>query len=236
MFRFQKLLVSLLFVAVPLTGSLVQSNEIYLDAKARDAFLEKLEEDLGKIESLQVRFRQERDLSIFFEPVVSEGVLAFVRPDRLHWEWVTPYPSLLVLNRGRIERYDVVDGEISRMRPAGEEMLRSVAMQMSRWMQGRFRESSDLFEINVADGESPRIVLTTRSEGLRKALERVEIELVSDQSRVNRVSLFAPNGETTVMVFSNEQRNVALNDSLFDPAAPILIGVNSLGHSEGNGS
>ncbi len=220
----QRLLVLALVTASLLSGETAQAADVYLEAGARDAFLEELEQQLGKIKSLQVRFRQERDLSVFFEPVVSEGVLAFVRPNRLHWEWVTPYPSLLVLNRAHIERYDVIDGEIQKMRPAGEEMLRSVAMQMSRWMQGKFRESSNLFEIDVAPSEKPKIVLTTRSEGLRQALERVEIELLPDRSRVNRVSLFAPNGETTVMVFSNEKRNMALDDKLFDSTAPVLIG------------
>jgi len=213
------LLASVVVPGLTADGSVKENR---LDPAARDAFLADLEQELSELRSLKVRFRQERDLEIFTTPVVSEGVLAFVRPDRLHWEWITPYPSLLILNRGRIERFDVADGRVRKMRPAGKEMLHSVALQMTRWMQGRFRESSDLFEIEVSDESPATIVLATRSAELRKVLSRVEVAL-GLSSRVSTVTLVAPQGDTTVMHFVDEQRNLDLDDGLFDLRTPQLI-------------
>lgn len=208
---------------VPVTTADEPAPVRYLDTAARETALVELEGQLANLTSVKVRFRQERDIEIFTSPVVSEGVLAFVRPDRLHWEWIKPYPSVLVLNRGRIERFDVTDGTVKKIRAAGEEMLRSVAIQMTRWMQGRFRESSDLFEIEVCDASPPTIVLATKSSELRKVLMRVEVALDRD-ARVSTVTLIAPQGDTTVMRFSDEQRNLELDDALFDLHGPLLIG------------
>ena len=194
-----------------------------LPADARDAFLAELEQRLGAVSSVEVRFRQERHLEIFDRPVVSEGVLVFVRPDRLHWEWVTPYPSVLVLNGGALERFDVVDGVPQRLRAAGEEMLRSVAVQMTRWLQGRFRESSELFTVEVTAGAEPMVVLTTRSPQLAEILSAVELRLAGGAT-VTSVTLLSPNDETTVMEFSGERRDQALDPALFALDRPRLLG------------
>ena len=199
------------------------ADQAVLPPAERDAFLAELEAELAEVRSLKVRFRQERELAILAEPVVSEGVLAFVRPDRLHWEWVSPYPSLLVLNHGRVERFDVDRGELRRLRPAGEEMMRSIAMQMTRWLQGRFRDASDLFAVEVRRGETDAIVLTPSTHGLAEMLSGVEIEL-GENPRVERVILHSPRGETTVMSYFDEQRDLDLGDSLFDTSRPQLIG------------
>lgn len=221
MTRFARFLGALVLVL----GSVgVSAEELeLLPAVERDAFLSELEAKLGDVSSVEVRFRQERHLEIFDQPVVSAGVLAFVRPDRLHWEWVEPYPSVLVLNGGRIERFDVVDGAPRKMRAAGEEMLRSVAVQMTRWLQGRFRESSELFDLGVTAGAEPMVVLTTRSPGLAEMLSAVEVRLAGGAT-VTSVSLQSPSGETTVMEFSDERRNQDLDPALFDLVRPRLVG------------
>jgi outer membrane lipoprotein-sorting protein len=189
----------------------------------RDEFLAALEAELSAVSSLKVHFRQERELAILTEPVVSQGVLAFVRPDRLHWEWTSPYPSLLVLNRGRVERFDVDRGELRRLRPAGEEMMRSIALQMTRWLQGRFRDASDLFNVEVMAGEESKIVLEPTTEGMGEVLISVEVVL-GENPRVSRVVLRSPRDELTVMHYFNEQRDVELAEGLFDLSAPQLIG------------
>ena len=71
-------LLLVMMAAVPWSAEPV-SPELLPPAE-RDAFLAELEDHLGRVASVSVRFRQERHLEIFDEPVVSEGHLAFVRP------------------------------------------------------------------------------------------------------------------------------------------------------------
>jgi len=214
----------LLLTALTLTAdATAASGEEPLAPAERDEFLAGLENSLQQVDSVLVRFRQERHLELFFEPVISEGVLAFARPDRLHWEWVRPYPSLLVLNNRRIVRFDVENGVLQRMRPAGKEMMQSVAVQMTRWLQGKFRESSDLFSIEVYPGPPARVVLTPRSPELGEFLSRIELRL-AEGVRVDEVRLFSPNGDRTIMGFIDEQRHLELDNQLFDLEHPRLIG------------
>lgn len=194
-----------------------------LDEAERDRFLADLEQALASVETVSVRFRQERHLSLFTEPMVSSGVLAFARPDRLHWEWVTPYGGLLVLNRGEIARFDVDNGTPRRLRSAGEDVLRSVAEQMTRWLQGRFRDSSQVFDLEVLQGHPPTIVLRPRSHGLAAALDRIEVELGHGPT-VARVTLHSPGGDRTVVGFFDEHRNLSLADELFSVDRPALAG------------
>ncbi len=198
-----------------------KSGEAPLDSESREAFLVDLERSFSKIRTLRVGFRQERHLELFVEPLVSEGILIFSRPGRLHWEWSQPYGSLLVLRDGRIARFDIEDGKLRRLRPAGEEMLQSVALQLTRWLQGRFRDSSDLFTIEVFPGPPARIALLARSEGMAKMLSRIELELKPGPS-VSQVRLYSPRGDTTVIVFSDEVRNHDLPEKLFALDSPAV--------------
>jgi hypothetical protein len=122
-----------------------------------------------------------------------------------------------------VERFDLEDGRLRRLRPAGEEMMRSVALQMSRWLQGKFRDSSDLFSIAVYEGPPEVIQLRPKTEGMAEVLSEVRVEL-GDDPRVQRVILVSPDGGTTVMSYFDEQRGVELADELFDATAPALIG------------
>jgi outer membrane lipoprotein-sorting protein len=55
------------------------------------AFLKKLSATTAKAETLCVEFVQERHLALFDEPLKTEGVLIFQKPNAIRWEVTKPY-------------------------------------------------------------------------------------------------------------------------------------------------
>ncbi len=192
----------------------------YLPPKQRDAFLGNLERSFSTLTTLRVHFRQTRSIPVFKQPIVSEGIIAFCRPDRLHWEWTRPFPSLIVLAESQVAQFDIDNGLVRRLHPMEEGVLRTVAQNLSSWILGRFRSTSGSFSPEVTAGETPSVVLLPRGK-LGRILRSVTLEVTAD--RVHRVTLISSRGEETRIEFYEEKRNVKLPAGVFSLTHPVFL-------------
>ena len=88
--------------ASPLSAEPTNETAVLLDQVARN---------MGRVESVFARFAQERHLSLFQEPLRSEGYLCFQKPGRIRWEITQPYQSILVSDGKGVAQFERVSDQ-----------------------------------------------------------------------------------------------------------------------------
>jgi len=71
--------------------------------------LEQISGAMDRAQTVFTRFVQERHLSLFSEPLRSEGFLCFQKPGRIRWETTVPYKSILVSDGSRVAQFEWTD-------------------------------------------------------------------------------------------------------------------------------
>lgn len=184
----------------------------------RQAFLDRLERDLGAIRTLKAYFDQEKHLSLFTDVVHAEGVCLFVRPDTIRFEITKPFQSVLITREKAVAKYDCIDGRWRKIPLREARILLIVTSQIASWLGGHFRDQSDVYDIAVTADKPHTIILTPRHEEFRKHITAIELGLSEDSARVSTATIREPGGDFTRMTFTREERDIAIPADVFDTA------------------
>ena len=189
-----------------------------LTEAALEKLLNKLEKELGNIQTLWTEFRQEKHLSVFSDVVKAEGICLFRRPDTVRFELTKPFHSVMIAKGRTVEKFELVDRRWRKLKLGNPDVIRMVTGQIASWLQGRFREQNDVYTISAIASQHTTLILTPRKKSLREYISSIELSLTNDQKRIASVTLREPEGDFTVMRFTYEQRDVPLPEHVFDTA------------------
>jgi outer membrane lipoprotein-sorting protein len=210
-------------LALMLAGAPAEEpSRAFLDRGERDRFLDRMEKRMAELASFLAEFEQTKRLSLFKEPVESRGFILFARPDRLRWEIVRPFRSVLVVSGNEVAKFEFVGGKRRALRlgRAGDAVLAAMD-QIRQWFQGRFDRDGKQYRVQVSTKPDTRIVLTPRDEALARTLKAIEFVPTEELDSMESVTIRERNGDSTVMVFSKRANDVeapAAAFSLEDPA------------------
>lgn len=180
---------------------------------------QQLERFLQGLTTLRAEFRQtvERpdDEGLYF----SNGTFYLKRPGQLRWEYAGPYGQLIVADGSRIWLHDVELDQVSH-RSQKAALEGTPAQLLSD--PGPVTQHFEISEMPVADD---LFWLELRPKDKDAQFSSVRLALVDNELR--RMEMTDNFGQITRFVFSNVQRNPALNDELFifrPPSGIDLIG------------
>src|SRR2546425_7847173 len=129
--------------------------------KARP-IVEQLQRSMSSLRSVYFEFVQERHLSLFAEPLRSEGVMLIEKPDRIRWETTAPYQSILLGDHKSVAQFERTGGEWKKLRLAFPQLLRRVMDQMVRMHQGKLDALTSDYTISVATGSVAVVTLVPK--------------------------------------------------------------------------
>lgn len=153
------------------------------------------------------------------KPQESSGKLAILRPGKLRWEILKPYPQLVV---GDGEKIWIHDPELQQVtvRPAGDAIGASPAALLAG--SNALEKNFVLREGGERDGLS-WVEATPKTAD--SGFEKVRIGLLGKEMKV--MELFDNFGQTTLIRLQRSERNPALSATLFrftPPAGSDVIG------------
>lgn len=188
-----------------------------------EAFIDDVERSLKGARTVFSRFRQERVLSLFDEPLVTEGILLFEQPDRVRWETTHPYRSVLLADGRRVAQFEWIEGKRRKINIGYPEAIRRMMSEIAAVNQGRMRERTKLYEVSGLRGAGARIIMRPREKALREMISSIEIDMTADLSATKRITMHEPNGDLTRIIVIEERRNVSVADGAFDLKDPIDV-------------
>lgn len=209
----------LLVIAAAFIGAADQAPEsmggTLLNETELNALLDELDETFGALSTVRTRFVQEKHLAIFRDVVTAKGVLYFEKPDRVRFEIVEPFRSVLIADGKSVAQFEFIGGAWEKLRSGGRDGILTVTGQIASWLQGQFRQNGDIYAISARQGDRTSIVLKPKDQGLAEYIRRINIALDKSHSRIERLEIHEPSGDYTAIVFSENSHNVELPPGLF---------------------
>jgi outer membrane lipoprotein-sorting protein len=191
------------------------------DTNTPAVLLEQVARNLGELDSVFAHFVQERHLSLFDQPLRSEGYLCFQKPGRLRWEVVEPYRSILISDGKTVAQFEWVQERWKKLELGLADALQNIVSQIGAVMEGRYVGKQRNYAVNVAKApEGLVITLTPLHPAIRKMMKSIEIHLAADYRATRRVVLREVDGDFTDIVFNEEVAGPSLPAGTFDCTKP----------------
>lgn len=187
------------------------------DTAALDQLLAAIQHNVNQTRTVQCAFEQQRNLSLFAQPIVFTGKMELSRPDNLRWENLEPIPSVLIFAGDKGMRCND-DAEPVRFELAKDPMMRMVAEQIWTWVDGNYRQLQDRYDITLA-GEA-EIQLVPKNKEMADAVASVRVRFDQESLQPQTIEILETEGDSTVIRFSGYRINQPVDGKLFTTCYP----------------
>mgnify|MGYP002525969266 CR=1 FL=1 len=168
----------------------------------------------SKLTSMQCDFVQTKTVKMLNEKLVSKGRMYYQQPNRLRWEYMTPYTYTFVFNGQKVSlkknnRNDVIDVNQNKM-------FKEIASIMMNSVIGTSLTDRKSFKTSVKDTPAEWIAtLVPQSKELKQMFTSIVLHFNKEKSVVVKVEMFEKNGDTTVIALNNIIKNKKIDAKIF---------------------
>jgi len=198
----KKRLIVILFVVMGLCAkaqtplSVDQCNDI----------MASLTESAASMQSIQCRFVQTKTMAMLAEPTVSEGTMVFVAPDRLRWEYTTPYPFSLVVNGDRIVK--VTDGKEEVLSGKSGRMYQGILSMILDSASGKKLFDTSSFDIAMFDDNNCwKAEMTPKRRDMKRMFSQLVFYFDKTTQVISHVEFVEAGGDVTSIRFEDIKVN-----------------------------
>lgn len=183
------------------------------EAQKREV-IAKINKTTASLKTMQCSFTQTKHLSMLNDKMVSEGKMYYRQPDKLRWEYVSPYKYLFIFNGAKVyvgnkSRKDVIDTN-------SNKLFKEVARIMMSTVTGKALSNTADFNITLtADAKSYHVMLVPKKKDLRKMMNKVELVFSRTADMISEINIFENNGDHTNIKLKNIVTNKEVNETLF---------------------
>ena len=206
----KRLWLSILFVALCLSVS----AQTQLSETQSNELMASLTEAAASMQTMQCRFVQSKTMAMLAEPSVSEGRMYFSSPDRLRWEYVTPYPFALVVNGERIVK--VTDGKAEVLEGNAGRMYQGIVSMIMGSASGKKLFDTSAFDVVLYDdGTFWKAEMTPKRRDMKRMFSQLVFHFDKKTQGISRVEFLGTNGDVTSIRFEEVRLNEAIGEEKF---------------------
>lgn len=204
-----KIFLLLLLCAIPTIGQAAG-----LSAQQKADAIKKINTAASGLKSMSCGFVQTKYLSLLNDKMVSEGVMYFKQPDRLRWEYKTPYSYMFIFNGTKVyvggkSRKDVIDTNTNKV-------FKEVARIMMNTVTGKALSNSTDFSVDIeSSGNFWVVTLIPKKKDLKQMFTKIVLSFSKSNTMISEINLYEKNGDRTNIKLNNISTNGTINETLF---------------------
>ena len=183
------------------------------DAQSQEV-MNQLSQTAASMQSMQCRFVQEKTSTMLTKPSVSEGVMYFVAPDKMRWEYTSPYPFALIVNGERIVK--VTDGKAEVLEGNANRMYQGIVNIIMGSASGKKLFDTSAFDIVLFDDDTFwKAEMTPKRRDMKRMFSQLVFRFDKKTNGISRVEFNGSNGDVTSIRFEEIKLNEAIDESVF---------------------
>ena len=203
----------LLLIVLAVMGVSIYAQTQLSDTQSHEV-MNKLSQTAASMQTMQCRFVQEKTSSMLAEPSVSEGLMYFVAPDRLRWEYTTPYPFAIVVNGERIMK--VTDGKAEVLEGNSSRMYQGMVGLIMGSASGKKLFDTSTFDVVLYDDDVFwKAEMTPKRRDMRRMFSQLVFRFDKNTNGIDCVEFVGSNGDVTSIRFEEMKLNEIINEDKF---------------------
>lgn len=203
----KKIILSLLMLILPLTAIIAQN---YTAAQVK----QRINRVASTMNSMKCDFVQTKSLRMLKSKVVSKGVMYYCKPNKLRWEYTSPYHYVFILN-GQTVWLKNSKGN-SKIDVAQSKMFKEITRIMMSSVLGTCVSNNRDFKVSLSGhGNVWQAVMIPRRNPMKQMFSSITVYFDMARSMVSAVKMTEKNGDTTLITLKNVQTNTPINAKVF---------------------
>lgn len=186
------------------------SAQIKHEAQVR----QQINQAASAMKTMQCDFVQTKHIRMLNDKMVSKGRMYYQQPNRLRWEYTSPYAYTFILNGDKVmlknqQRNDVIDANQNKL-------FREIARIMMNTVVGKCLSDDKDFQTTLSETPTEWIAtLVPQRKDMKGMFQKIILHFNRQQAMVAQVELIEKQGNKTIIELKNVRANEALNANLF---------------------
>jgi len=183
------------------------------DAQKKDIIAKMTQASEG-LNSMQCAFTQVKELSFMDDKVTSEGVMYYMKPDKIRWEYTQPYKYIFATDGKNIT---LTSGDNSnKLSAKSSKIFSSIGTVMIGGVSGAGIVDSPDFTTQFQVGKNDyKLSLTPLKKEIKDMFSAIHLYVGKSDSRVQSVELIEKTGDKTAITLRNIKPNIAIDEKMF---------------------
>lgn len=202
-------------------GHLISEDQLQI-------ILSNVENNLGRINTLKTKLVQEKNIALFSEPVLSQGILLFKSPGNIRFEFFTPFQSVLLVDDHKVATFEMFNGKWKQIDSGSKKIMGIILDHIAAWVKGQFNRDN-LYRISGQYRQNSNhgytIILEPIAKEFKKFIQAFELGINSDMNRLDFIIIRESGNDYTKISFFDDRINIPLDDIYFSgdvkPLSPV---------------
>lgn len=175
-------------------------------AQTQEEVMQTLTQAAASMQCMNCRFTQQKTMAMLSEPTVSEGLMSYNAPDRMRWEYTSPYAFALVVDGEKITKInegneEVLDAKSGRMYQGIVNIIMSSAT-------GKKLFDKTMFDVDIQDvGEFWKAEMKPKRQNMKRMFSTLTFYFGKADNIINRVEMTEAGGDVTTIQFYDMKIN-----------------------------
>lgn len=167
------------------------------------------------VSTLQCDIVQTKHMRMMQRGMVSKGSMKYCRPDRLRWEYASPYTYTFLLCEDKVVLCK--DGRKDMVDVARNRAMKELTSVMIGTMTGTALTDADAFDATVADeGRYWVVSLSPKKKDLRRMYTAILLKYNPATGNTERVEMTEKNGDRTLIELKNIVKDKDIDAKVFN--------------------
>ena len=178
----------------------------------------------ASVRTMRARFTEEKRISLLAQPLVSEGRIVYVKPDRIRQDTDRPARQTVLLSgtKVRILQHDL--GREQTLDLASNSTARAIVRNILLVMSGRVEGLSDAYACTLSRPDGAyQLHLVPKQEPLTRMIRTMTVHVGADL-KLRSLTIDEVGGDSSTLTFADVKHDEPLTEAqvkeLFEPPAP----------------
>lgn len=194
--------------------SLMALAQTPLSEKESQEVLALLTQTAADMQTMQCRFVQEKTSAMLTEPSISEGIMRYAAPDKMRWEYTTPYAFALVVNGDRIVK--VTDSQAEVLEGKSNRMYQGMVGFIMWSATGKNLFDASIFDVILYDDEAYwKAKMTPKRRDMKRLFSQMVFRFDKKTNGISCVEFVEAGGDSSSIRFVDIRINETIDPTVF---------------------
>ena len=177
--------------------------------------LQQIKSQAQKINSIEAGFVQTKNISFIDEQLISGGKFWFSRPDKMRWEYQTPFFYSIIIHGDNITVID--DKKESRFDAASNAMFGQIKQVIMNMVNGKMFDDPDYHATLKEENNFFVVNFETVNQAMKAYILSIDLYFTKSGYLMEKIKMNEASGDDTVIEFNNQNINQPLPGHVFEP-------------------
>lgn len=181
-------------------------TSIFSFAQSNDEIMEMLTQQAASMQCMNCRFTQQKTMAMLAEPTVSEGLMNYNSPDKMRWEYTSPYSFALLVDGEKITK--ITDGNEEVLDAKSGRMYQGIVSIIMSSATGQKLFDKSMFDVAITDdGEFWKAEMKPKKHNMKRMFSMLTFYFAKSTNIINKVEMTEASDDVTTIQFYDMKIN-----------------------------